>query len=131
MDKKNKHRSVAGFTLLELILVMVIISILATSVSIAVAGRATKARIDRTKMDLRNFNTAIEAYAIEHNDEYPRNLNALVTGEIQYIEKMQNDAWGNPFYYKVPGKSRKYDLASRGKDGQLGTEDDISYWDIE
>lgn len=122
-------RETSGFTLLELILVMVIIGILAGMVTFSVAGRGTEARIVRTKADLSVYQRAVEAYALEHNDKYPKSLNDLVTGEKQYVIELKNDAWGNPYVFAVPGKAHKYDIYSRGVDGQSGTEDDISVWE--
>ncbi len=121
----------AGFTLLELILVMVIISVLAGMVVINVSGRGTEARETRAKADLATYQRAIEAYALENNDNYPKALNDLVTGKKKYVVQVKNDAWQQPYVYTSPGKGQPYDLVSRGADGQLGTEDDISVWDIE
>lgn len=127
-------RNNSGFTLLELILVMVIISILAGTVVVAVSGRGTQAREIRAKSDLRVYQTAIEAYALEHNDQYPKTLNQLATPNrkgIQYVMEIKNDGWGRPYVYNYPGKKNKYDLYSLGADGQAGTADDISVWDSE
>jgi general secretion pathway protein G len=120
--------------LLELILVMVIISILAGTVVVAVSGRGTQAREIRAKSDLRVYQTAIEAYALEHNDQYPKTLSQLATPNkkgIQYVMEIKNDGWGRPYVYNFPGKKNKYDLYSLGADGQTGTADDISVWDSE
>jgi general secretion pathway protein G len=125
----------SGFTLLELILVMVIISILAGSVVIAVGNRGTQARVVRAKSDLATYQRAIEAFALEHNDKYPKSLNDLGVPDpktqIKYVEQVKNDPWQNPYVFNVPGKGYKYDLFSRGPDGQTGTPDDVSVWDIE
>ncbi|MCL4218950.1 MAG: type II secretion system GspH family protein, partial [Candidatus Hydrogenedentes bacterium] len=66
-----------GFTLVELLLVMVIIGILAGAVVISVSGRSTEARIARAKQDLSTFQRAVETYALEHNDKYPKSLSEL------------------------------------------------------
>src|SRR5690606_19558046 len=107
----------SGFTLLELLLVMVIIGILAGSVAIAVAGRGKEARVVRAKSDLSTYQRAIEAYALEHNDQYPKSLNDLVNGDKQYVIQLKNDPWNRPYIFKVPGKNRPYDLFSAGMDG--------------
>ena len=123
----------AGFTLLELLLVMVIIGILAGMVTFSVAGRGRQAREIRAKADLAVYQKAVEAYALEHNDKYPKSLAVLAQpgpNKIVYIDKIVNDAWGNPYVFRYPGKKgHKYDLYTRGADGQDGTEDDISFWD--
>ncbi|MCL4692978.1 MAG: type II secretion system protein GspG [Candidatus Hydrogenedentes bacterium] len=118
-----------GFTLLELILVMVIIGILAGMVTISVAGRGTEARITLARADLAVYQRAVEAYALEHNDQYPKSLDVLVGGEKEYVIKLEKDPWGNPYVFAYPGKKNKYDLYSRGQDAQSGTADDISVWD--
>ena len=125
-------RSNGGFTLIELLLVMVIIGLLAGMVTFAVAGHGTEARIIRAKADLSVYQRAIEAYALQHQDNYPKTLAELaVANEYgkRYIEQVKPDGWGRPYVYRCPGKKNKYDLYSRGKDGQDGTEDDISVWD--
>ena len=121
-----------GFTLLELLLVMVIISILAGMVVISVSGRGQQAKEVRCRADLSVYQRAIEAYALEHNDEYPKTLDELAVENekgIKYVEQVKKDGFGRAYVYRYPGKSRKYDLYSRGKDGQDGTEDDLSVWD--
>ncbi|MCP4645284.1 MAG: prepilin-type N-terminal cleavage/methylation domain-containing protein [bacterium] len=122
-------RANGGFTLLELILVMVIIGILAGMVTFAVAGRGTEARELRAKADLSIYQKAIEAYALEHNDQYPKQLSDLVSKDKSYVIQIKKDGWANPYVYRYPGKKNKYDLYSRGADAQDGTEDDISVWD--
>ena len=125
MDRNQR----GGFTLLELILVMVIISILAGSVVFNVAGRGTEARIARARMDLSVYQRAVEAYALENNDKYPQRLSDLVTGKKKYVIEVKKDAWANPYEYACPGKNHPYEMFSRGPDGQAGTEDDISVWE--
>jgi len=130
-ERRNTRTRTGGFTLLELILVMVIISVLAGMVTFQVAGRGTEARIVRAQNDLSTYQRAVEAYALEHNDEYPKSLNDLAGGEKEYITQIKNDPWQNPYVFRFPGKKGKYDLFSRGPDKREGTEDDISIWDVE
>lgn len=133
-ERSNRHRRLSrrgGFTLLELILVMVIMSVLMGTVAFSVAGRGTEARVVRAQADLSTYQRAVEAYALENNDQYPKGLNSLSGGEREYITKIKNDPWKNPYIFRFPGKKSKYDLMSRGPDGREGTEDDISVWDIE
>jgi len=122
---KREH----GFTLIELLLVLVIIGILASAVTISVAGRGRQARETRAKADLVIYQQQIEAFAMEHNDQYPNSLNDLVGGERDYVTEVRPDPWGQPYVYKKPGKKHDYDLYSKGRDGQAGTADDISFWD--
>ena len=121
-----------GFSLLELILVMVIMSILAGMVAFAVAGRGNQARETRARADLSTYQNAIEAFALEHQDKYPKSISELATPNkkgISYILKIKPDGWGNAYVYSYPGKKNKYDLYSMGADGISGTEDDLSVWD--
>ncbi len=123
-----------GFSLLELILVMVIMGILAGMVAFAVAGRGNQAREVRAKADLSVYQNAIEAYALEHEDKYPKTLNDLTVKDKKdrtYILQIKPDGWTNAYVYNYPGKKNKYDLYSMGADGISGTEDDISVWDVE
>lgn len=125
-------RQNGGFTLIELLLVMVIIGLLAGMVTIAVSGRFTQAAELRCKADLSVYQRAIEAYALEHQDNYPKTLAELAVADakgIKYIEQIKPDGFGESYVFRYPGKKHKYDLYSRGKDKMDGTEDDISVWD--
>lgn len=123
-------RNNGGFTLIELILVMVIIGILAGAVTLNLSGRVGDAQTARVQSDLKVYESAIAMYALDNNDDYPRALDDLVGGKRDYVTELKKDPWGNDYVFKAPGRSGKpYDLFSRGKDGQAGTEDDISIWD--
>lgn len=123
-------RNNGGFTLIELILVTVIIAILAGMVTLTFGGRAEEARKRAALGDIKSYESAIELYALEHNDKYPMKLDALVTGEKQYVRELNVDPWGNPYVYKYPGEHHKksFDVYSMGPDGIDGTEDDIKPW---
>lgn len=123
----------AGFTLVELILVMVIIGILAGAVTLSFAGRGEEARVQRARADLVVYQDAIDLYAIDHNDTYPKSLNELSTAERDYVRALKKDPWKRPYVYRYPGRHRRnsYDIFSRGRDGIEGTADDITSWDTE
>ncbi len=122
-----------GFTLIELILVTVIIGILAGMVTLSFQGRVQQSMERAAAGDLKSYETAIDLYALDHNDKYPATLNDLVGGERDYVKEVRKDPWGNPYVYRVPGKVRKrsYDVISKGPDGAEGTADDIVPWEKE
>jgi general secretion pathway protein G len=113
-----------GFTLIELILVTVIIGILAGMVTLTFAGRAEEARIRAAKGDIANYGTAIDLYALDHNDKLPQSLNDLASGTRKYVKELNKDPWGNEYVYKPTGSS--YQVSSAGPDGSAGTADDVT-----
>lgn len=123
-------RGNGGFTLIELILVTVIIAILAGMVTLSFRGTATEAKIRAARGDIKSYESAVELFALENNDRYPEQLTDLATGKKQYIRDLNQDPWGNPYVYLLPGKYHKdsYDILSMGPDGTLGSEDDIAPW---
>ena len=118
MDNKG------GFTLIELILVTVIIGILAGMVTLTFAGRAEEARIKAAKGDIASYNTAVDLYALDHNDKLPASLDDLANGKRKYVKELNKDPWGNPYIYKAEGSS--YTVTSAGADGAPGTADDVT-----
>ncbi len=114
-----------GFTLIELILVTVIIGILAGMVVVNFGGRAEDARKRAAKGDIANYMTAIDLYALDHNDQLPASLDDLVSGKRKYVRELNTDPWGNRYVYNVKGSD--YDIFSAGRDGQPGTADDVTY----
>jgi general secretion pathway protein G len=131
----------AGFTLVELLLVVTIIGILAAIVVPKMVGRSEQAREVAAKADIASMKTALDAFEVD-NGYYPKSSNGL--GDLvqaprdarnwhgPYIEKIPTDPWGNPYSYQFPGKHNpgSYDLMSAGPDTQPGTADDIGNWDM-
>lgn len=113
-----------GFTLIELILVTVIIGILAGMVTLTFTGRAEEARKRAAKGDIANYTTAIDLYALDHNDKLPSSLDDLVGGKRKYVRELNTDPWGNRYVYQVQGND--YKIYSAGPDGQGGTADDVT-----
>lgn len=119
----------AGFTLVELILVTVIIGILASALVVNYGGFITDAKTSRAKQDIANLMSVIQTYAIEHNDQYPKALSDLVTdAKRKYLRELKNDPWGNPYLYKAGSDPKKMDfsVSSAGPDGAPGTADDVT-----
>ncbi len=131
MNKVNGlRRDESGFTLIELILVTVIIAVLAGMVTLTFRGTATESKIRAALGDIKNYESAIELYALEHNDQYPERLSDLVTGNKTYLRELNTDPWRNPYVYIKPGEHHtdSYDIFSMGPDGVRGTEDDVAPW---
>ena len=135
---KNKK----GFTLLELLVVIVILSLLAAIVIPKLTGRVDEAKIKTAKIQLKELKRSLEMYKLD-NGNYPtteQGLKALVekpqTPPVpkkwrQYLDSVPKDPWGNDYIYIFPSENHPFELKSKGPDGELGTEDDISVWDIQ
>ncbi len=134
----------AGFTLMEILIVVVILSILAISVVPQFMDAPDKARVAKTQADVKNIETALSMYKLD-NFNYPstsQGLQALVskpsgTPEAKnwkpggYLSQLPNDQWGNPYQYLNPGSRAVVDVYSFGADGQPGGEGmnaDIGNW---
>jgi general secretion pathway protein G len=129
-----------GFTLIELMLVVVIIGALVAMVMPRLTGRGEQARIAAAKADIQaNIATALKLYELD-NGEFPPTsdgLTALLTKPSSapdwkgpYLEKKPVDPWGREYKYKSPGEHRTadYDLYSLGRDGVEGN-DDVVNWE--
>jgi general secretion pathway protein G len=132
----------AGFTLIELMVVMVIIGVLAALIVPNVLDRADDARSTAAKTDVNNLMQALRLYRLD-NQRYPtaeQGLQALLakptTNPIPqnwktYLDKLPNDPWGRPYQYLNPGIKGEIDVMSFGADGQSGGEGkdaDIGSW---
>jgi general secretion pathway protein G len=131
-----------GFTLIELMVVLVIIGVLAALVVPNVLDRADDARVSAARVDVNNLVQALKLYRLD-NQRYPtaeQGLTALVqrpdkppapTNWKAYIDKLPNDPWGQPYVYLNPGLKGEIDVMSHGADGQPGGEGknaDIGSW---
>ncbi|WP_426146052.1 type II secretion system major pseudopilin GspG [Polaromonas sp. DSR2-3-2] len=138
-----RRRLSAGFTLIELMVVLVIIGVLAALVVPNVLDRADDARATAAKTDVNNLMQALKLYRLD-NQRYPaaeQGLQSLVakptTGPIpsnwkSYVDKLPNDPWGRPYQYLNPGIKGEIDVMSFGADGQPGGEGknaDIGSWE--
>jgi len=132
-----------GFTLMEIMLVVVIIGILAAAVMPQLMKQLPYVQKKRAVSDLATLGNVLDTYYMQNND-YPstdQGLKALLekptTNPIPknwngpYLKKVPKDPWDREYKYKCPGEHNpdEYDLWSAGKDGQDGTDDDINNWD--
>lgn len=126
-----------GFTLVELMVVIVIIGLLATIVAINVIPATDTARVEKAKADIATIEQALEQYRLD-NLTYPAGTDGLAAllsppaslAQPQryrrggYIKKLPDDPWGRPYGYAVPGKKGAFDISSMGADGQPGGENE-------
>ena len=127
----------AGFTLLELMVVIVILGLLATIVMVNVLPSQDRAMKEKARADISVLEQSIEGYRLD-NFVFPTNeqgLQALVAPpagmtrpdryrEGGYIRRLPQDPWGNPYQYAVPGEKGRFDIYSFGADGRKGGEGD-------
>ena len=133
--RTNEKNTRAGFTLAELMVVIVIIGLLATLVVPNVVRRLCTATRAKAEADISTIAQSLENYAVENMGRYPDSLEALVQPDENghtYLnrETVPTDPWGNAFIYEPPSGGRKLNVISYGKDGQPGGEGDdadISY----
>ena len=143
MKRCSLQKRSAGFTLLEIMVVVIIIGVLAATIIPQFMGTTHDAKVSAAKADVSQLENALERFNL-HMDRYPtmdEGLKVLVespTGEDKkwrgpYIKLLRPDPWGNPYQYRVPGMhhATTFDVWSRGADGQDGGEGpnaDIGNW---
>lgn len=142
-EEEIRRRREEGFTLVELMVVIVIIGLLATIVALNVLPSGDTARIQKAKADVANIEQALEMYKLQVGS-YPstaQGLGSLVTAPQGvdaaryqaggYLKKLPNDPWNRPYLYASPGKHSGADVWSLGADGKEGGEGvdaDIGSW---
>jgi general secretion pathway protein G len=138
------RRWVRGFTLIEVMVVVVILSILAAVVVPRIMDNPDKARVVKAKQDIRVIKHQMDLYRL-HNFRYPtteQGLEALVQKPADaphwqdggYLDKLPKDPWGKLYLYLSPGQHSQIDIYSLGADGQSGGEGvdaDIGNWNLD
>jgi general secretion pathway protein G len=140
-------RPATGFTLIEIMVVVVILGILAAIVVPRIMSRPDEARVVKVQQDLRAIGAALDLYKLD-NFSYPTTamgIEALVNKPAAlapganwrdggYLAKVPSDPWGGEYQYLAPGQHGEYDLYSLGADRALGGQDtnaDIGNWGLE
>jgi len=143
MKNRNSNK---GFTLIEIMVVMVILGLLVAIVAPNIMGRSDQARVTVAETQLSNIANALDLYRLD-NSQYPstqQGLEALVeepSGSPEpknwnpegYLNSVPEDPWGNEYQYISPGSEGPYDLFSYGADGREGGDGDdadISVWNV-
>jgi len=131
---KRERKKQKGFTLVEMMAVLVIIALVAGIVAVSVIPRTEKARRDVVKAQMWEFEKSIKMFNLD-TGAYPRDLNDLVTdpgdvsnwGPKPYIDRVPKDPWGSSYIYEYTGEgSPPYRIISPGPDRQQGTPDDLT-----
>lgn len=125
----------SGFTLIEVLLVVVIIGILVGVAVPKITGRKREAEVAAARAGIDSIGTTLRLYELDHG-EYPRSLQDLMTPpansqhQESYFDKVPKDPWGHEFVYAFPGShnTHGYDLQSLGPDG-AESGDDIANWE--
>jgi len=144
--KSMRRKREAGFSLVELMVVVFIMGLLATLIIVNVAPVGDQSRISKARSDIASLESALEQYSL---DLYtypsaaeglaalsapPPGADAALYRQGGYIRRIQMDPWGNPYQYQIPGarSGGRFDLYSFGADGQPGGEGpdaDIGNWE--
>ncbi len=138
-------KRLAGFSLVEILVVLVILGLLVSVVAPTVLNQADAARVQKVYADFASIESALKLYRLD-NHVYPsteQGLEALVTASALdpqprnfkrggYLERLPRDPWGRVYLYLSPGDQREFDLFSLGADGLTGGEEqnaDLANWD--
>jgi len=141
---KNSNNKQTGFTLLEIMVVIVILGVLASMVVPNLMGNKDKADRQKVVSDVVALENALDMYKLD-NGVYPsteQGLEALVEQpsgtpeprsyrEDGYIKRLPQDPWCNDYILNSPGEHGKIDVLSVGQDGEEGTDDDIGHWNLD
>lgn len=126
------QRRCRGFSLIEVMVVIVILALLAGIVGISSATYMNKARQNKARADIAVLETAIKSYYVDHG-RYPTVNEGLDILAPEYIDQISLDPWDNPYQLEVPGAEGAFDIISFGADGTEGgegIEQDITNWNI-
>ena len=124
---------IRGFTLIEVMVVVVILGILAAIIVPKVMDRPDTARLVKAQSDIRALESALNLYKLD-NFDYPSTDQGLESLVPKYIDRLANDPWGNPYLYLSPGLHGDMDVYTLGADGLqggTGKNADIGNWNAD
>lgn len=147
MSNRTLRRRTRGFTLIEIMVVVVIIALLSAFIIPKVMDQVERARVAKVKGDIQALETALTMFKLD-TARYPTTDMGLVAlvkkpddsfrnwKDGGYLQKVSKDPWGNDYHYVYPGpKGGEFDLYSMGPDGKEGTDesdkDNIGNWNVE
>ncbi len=143
MKKLYKNNRQNGFTLLEVMVVIVILGILASMVVPNLMGSQDRANMQKAVSDVNALETSLSMYKMD-NYNYPTTEQGLEALTVQtdieplprrfpeegYVKRLPKDPWGNEYQLLNPGEHGKIDIFSMGPDGEADTDDDIGNWNL-
>jgi general secretion pathway protein G len=141
--KTKLYTRQAGFTLIEVMVVLLIIGIMASMVAPQILGQQESAQLKKAAVDIQQLESSLEMYKLQNN-QFPtteQGLESLVTAptidpiprnypENGFIKRLPDDPWDNPYQLISPGEMGVVDIFSNGPDREPGTEDDIGNWNV-
>lgn len=140
---KTLTRRQSGFSLIEVMVVLLIIGMMAALVAPAILGNQESAQLKKAAIDIQQLESAIQMYKVRTNllPTTEQGLEALVSAPTiepvprnfpaeGFINRLPQDPWGNDYYLLSPGEMGTFDIFSAGPDMQPGTDDDIGNWNL-
>ncbi len=129
-SSRKNTRVRPGFSMIELVAVLVILGILMAGAAVAVPAQIKRARTKVTKTSMTTIKTTISTYMIDNEGDAPLNIAELIPS---YLEVgTEKDAWSRDYYYNpTPGAAHAFDLISSGPDKEFQTPDDINLWTMD
>ena len=135
--RRRPHRPVRGFSLLEIMVVLVLIGMVVSLITVNVMGRLDQGKIDTARSQAYELAKSVDIYKLQ-TGSWPstgQGLQVLVTPPKgkPIIDQLPKDPWNNDYTLIVPGQknTNKFDIRSKGPDAQEGTEDDVGNWTAE
>lgn len=135
--RRRPHRPVRGFSLLEIMVVLVLIGMVVSLITVNVMGRLDQGKIDTARSQAYELAKSVDIYKLQ-TGSWPstgQGLQVLVTPPKgkPIIDQLPKDPWNNDYTLIVPGQKNpnKFDIRSKGPDAQEGTEDDVGNWTAE